>query len=192
MGIAGVETAATAQRSFAPLAAQRALLYEDRLGTICHRAIAWLLTNDLPLTERAAVKATDAVLARRVAPVYRASIRSWVAGAVVRYDTHFRRSSAWRFLGAEAITGDVALDLIWVDSRGHLEADELKTGLSPAGRSAQSFAQATAQASEAAAVFGARFQAVRLIVLTKPELSLVVRPDGSSRPLFASADDDDC
>lgn len=192
MGITGAEIAATTPSSFAPLEAQRALLYEDRLGTICHGVFARLLTYDLPLTERAAVRATDAVLGRHVAPVYRASIRSWVAGAVVRYDTQFRRSASWRFLGAEAITGDVALDLMWVNSRGELEADELKTGLSPAGRLTRSLAQASGQAAEAAAVFGARFKAVRLIVLTKPELSVVVKPDGSSRPLFASVDDDDC
>jgi hypothetical protein len=166
------------------LAAQRTLLDEDRLGTICHKGLAWLLTHELPLDEPHAVFAADAMLGRDVAVVYRASLRAWVAGATVRYERHFRRSDAWRFLGAEVIVDEVALDMLWVNFDGRVEADELKTGLEPAGSLASSLAQAIGQARAAAAIIGSQFQAVRLVVLNDPQLSAVIAPDGSTQPLF--------
>ena len=188
MGNANSQVGAIGSQRALSLAAQRAMLHEDQLGTVSHRAIAWLLSHDLPLNDVQAVRATDEIIGPDVAPIYRASVRAWVSGVVGRYERYFRRDGAWSFLGAEAILGDVALDLLWVNTSGCLEADELKTGTSPAGRIADSVAQARHQAKAAFASLGSTFRAVRLIVVTNPPLSAVVHPDGSTRPLFAPGD----
>ncbi len=168
------------------LGGQRALLREDRVGTLCHRALAWLLAHDLPLDEPHAVAATNAVLPQ-VAPVYQLSMRAWISSSIARYRHRFERESRWRFVGAELIVGDVALDLLWIDASGRIEADELKTGPQPAGSINRSIAQATAQARIGSAALGRRFDAVRLVVLNDPALSVWVRPDGSSRPVFETS-----
>lgn len=165
----------------------RALLSDDAIGTLAHAALADLLTARLPLTTRDAVRATDALLPTGLAPTYRLSLRQRCASAVSRYQREFARSGSWRFIGAEVQAEEVRLDLLWTGPGGAIEADEIKTGSSPELRFADGVRQASAQVELGRRAFGPKFEAVRLLLLARPDLSVRVASDGEITPIRGAA-----
>lgn len=132
-------------------------------GVLCHRLIAELCAREI--TEPHAIEALAAgLLPPRLAAVHRQALLSFVVPMAASYLRHFARPG-WRFLGAEVIVGDVALDLLW-QRGGRLEADEVKSSASqPAAWRPAAEAQALAQASAARKHFGSPFAGVRIVAL---------------------------
>ncbi len=88
-----------------------------------------------------------------------------------------------RLVASELVTGDTALDLLWLLRDGTLLADELKTGIVAGSRHEPTVQQAHAQAQEASALLGATFTAVRVVILQRPDDSFTVQRDGHVRLL---------
>jgi len=165
----------------------RALLSDEAIGTLAHAALADLLVARRPLTTHEAARATEALLPSGLAPTYRLSLRQRCASAVSRYQREFARPASWRFIGAEVQAEEVRLDLLWTGPGGVIEADEIKTGSSPELRFAEGIRQASAQVELGRGTFGPKFDAVRLLLLARPDLSVRVASDGEITPVRRAA-----
>lgn len=155
----------------------RGLLHDDAVGILAHAVIAAALSDGLSLLDPAAVRrTTDRLLPDRLGSTYRLALRQRAVAAAARYVSRFGRGDGWRFLGAEVFAGEVRLDLVWLDSHGRVEADELKTGVGALVHLETARAQAEAQAVLGRQAFGPAFACVRLLLLAWPDRSLIVRP----------------
>lgn len=96
--------------------------------------------------------------------VYRQSLRQQVGVAVQRYSNGFIRPG-WRFLAAEAVHGDAAMDLLWISPSELLTADELKTGAQAELFTASIAEQATTQFVACRDAYGESFDSVRVVLL---------------------------
>jgi hypothetical protein len=136
-------------------------------GTFCHQLIAELCKRQI--TGSPAIEAAALALApARLAAVHRQALLSFVVPMAASYVRHFARPG-WRFLGAEVIVGDVALDLLW-QRRGRLEADEVKSSASePTAWRPAAEAQALAQAHAGREHYGSSFAGVRIVALALAE-----------------------
>ena len=145
----------------------RARLRSDSVGALTHEAIAVALTSGDDA--EGAADAARAVVSSHIAPVYRLALLHRVTTATAVYLRDLPRAPAeWRLLGSEVIVGDVCLDLLFVDSRGRIEADEIKTGLlGPAAQLPWVLAQVNAQLQAGQNLFGSAFVAVRLVDLAR-------------------------
>jgi hypothetical protein len=119
-----------------------------------------------------AVEVTRLVLPS-AAPVYRQSLQLRVATALARYFHSCRRSTSWRFVGAEVNHGDARLDLLFIASDGTVSADELKTGALRSSLRAAG-GQLAAQDQVGSEVFGSRWGGVRLVPLAFPSQICVI------------------
>lgn len=151
------------------------LRLDQEAGRATHALIGALCAAWGPAAHAADVWAEARKMAAgRLPAVYRQSARQRVATAAATYFREFARPG-WRFEGAEVIVGDLALDLLWSKS-GHLEADEIKSGLAaPQDWRHAVRQQAAAQADAARAVYGSAFRGVRAVLLAAPRESFLVR-----------------
>jgi hypothetical protein len=147
--------------------AGRARLRSDSVGALTHEAIAVALTSGDDV--RDAAGAARAVVPSHIAPVYRLALLHRVTTATAVYLRDLPRDPAeWKLLGSEMIVDGVCLDLLFADSRGRIEADEIKTGLlGPAAQLPWVLAQVDAQLQAGQNIFGSAFVAVRLVDLAR-------------------------
>ena len=149
-------------------------LRPDQVGVTVHEILAELFVSEINLFDPLAVHqhVKKRVLSYSIS--HTQSRRLLVATSVAKYFSHFRRTPEWTFLGAEVNIGDVRMDLLWVDTEGRIEADEVKTGIGAVfGRERELRAQLTSQVKAGSDLFGNDFCGVRAVLLARPDQSFL-------------------
>lgn len=114
------------------------------------------------------------LVADRLGVPNRQAFRARVLSQTAVYFDRFARPG-WRLVGAEVVVGgDVALDLLW-ERGARLQADEIKTGRLRLVDRPVLQAQCRAQLQAGREEFGEGFEAVRAVVLARPDWSFEVQ-----------------
>lgn len=140
-------------------------LARDR-GVVVHALIAEIARRLGPDPSPAAIVALARRLLfnSRLKPVYRQSHAQFVITCSAAYFRRFA-PSGWTFMDSERVCRGVAFDLLWT-RRGHIFADEIKTGIYGADIGASRLqAQASAQAEAGHLEWGSSFLGVRPVAL---------------------------
>jgi hypothetical protein len=167
-------------------------LERPQVGHGAHVLISALLNQGLRTYDRSAV----IEVARRSRTLSGLSIKErmmrqqYLLSSAALYYRLFAPPLDWSFEGSEVDLAGVVVDHLWAAPGGWRVIDELKTGR----RSGPLYPdvardQLARQLEAGRRCFGRRFRAVRLLVFSEPNRSLVLYPSGQSEPLFDAARD---
>ncbi|MGK5111671.1 PD-(D/E)XK nuclease family protein [Geodermatophilus sp. CPCC 205506] len=161
------------------------LARSGQVGVLVHATIGTLAARTRCPSPTDLRAAADRALGA-FAPIEARAHRQNVAALSGSYFWHLLPPATWIFAGTELDVGVGRVDLVWRDSGDRVLIDEIKTGSPRELGLARTTAQVRRYLDCATQLWPDRFIGIRLLSLTEPHRSVLVRPDGSRVPLHRS------
>jgi hypothetical protein len=182
-----MNTTSTTQRSSPSVGSPKRALDAAGVGSLTHQLIAVLVGEDHRDPSLQTMARAAATLALPTVTTYRTAARQQLISGASVYFAFFAPGADWQLVGSEVRVGNARFDLVWRTPAG-VVIDEIKSGpiTTPEGRAALD-AQLKRHLAVAAAAYGPEFVGERVLVLSAPRTSLMVKPGGERVGILAEA-----
>jgi hypothetical protein len=157
------------------------------LGMAAHDVIGCLASDGAATVDFERITSVvRAHAATQLPGVHRQAARQWLMSTACLYFRLFGLPAEWNLLGTELRGPSCVFDLVWRnESTGRVLVDELKTGKAADLIGGEQLdTQLDRQRADGVALYGERFEGIRLLILAAPRRSFLVAPDGARSPLY--------